>query len=48
MLFWVYIVVAAYLAVVVGIELFSERAWKKQIAYAMILVPLILRVLLIK
>lgn len=48
MLFWIYIVVAGYLAVVTGLELFSERAWKKQIAYAMILVPLILRVLLIK
>ncbi len=48
MLFWVYILIAAYLTIIVGVELFSEVNWKKQAAYAMILIPLVLRVLLIK
>ena len=48
MLFWTYVAIAAYLAVVVFFEMFSERSWKKQIAYAMILIPFILRVLQIK
>ena len=48
MLFWIYIVIAAYLGVTVLLEMFSERSWKKQVAYAMILIPFVLRVLLIK
>lgn len=48
MLFWIYILIAAYLAVVVLLELFSEKGWKKQLAYAMILIPFVLRVFLIK
>jgi hypothetical protein len=48
MLFWVYICIAAYLTVIVVWEFFTERNWKKQVAYAMILIPFVLRVLLIK
>ncbi len=48
MLFWTYILIAVYLTVLVLMELFSERNWKKQMAYAMILIPFVLRVLLIK
>jgi hypothetical protein len=48
MLFWVYILIAAYLTVIVGLELFSEAKWTKQIAYVMILTPLVLRVLQLK
>ena len=48
MLFWIYLVIVIYLSVVVILEMFSEQSWKKQAAYAIILLPFILRVLLIK
>ena len=48
MLFWTYIVIVLYLTALVIAELFTERNWKKQVAYAMILIPFVLRVLLIK
>ena len=48
MLFWIYILIAVYLTVIVGWEFFTERNWKKQVAYVMIMVTLVLRVLLIK
>ena len=48
MLFWTYIVIVLYLTALVLTELFTERNWRKQVAYAMILVPFVLRVLLIK
>ncbi len=48
MLFWLHIAIIIYLIVVFGTEMFSERSWKRQAAYAMILIPFVLRALLIK
>lgn len=48
MLFWIYIAIALFIAVIVGTELFTEKDWKRQIALAMLLLPFVLRVLLIK
>ncbi len=48
MLFWIYILIAVYLTVVVLIEHFNEKDWRKQIAYAMLLMPFVLRIFLIK
>ncbi len=48
MLFWIYIIILSILTVFVMIELFSEKQWKKQIAFVMILIPFILRILQIK
>ncbi len=48
MLFWIYIVITLFITVVIVTELFTEKDWKKQIALAMLLLPFVLRVLLIK
>jgi hypothetical protein len=48
MLFWIYIVILTILSIFVTIEFFSEKHWKKQIAFVMILIPFILRILQIK
>ncbi|MHC1738129.1 MAG: hypothetical protein AB9882_08985 [Ignavibacteriaceae bacterium] len=48
MLFWIYIIILILLTAIVGMELFREKEWKKQIAYVMILIPFILRILQIK
>jgi hypothetical protein len=48
MLFWIYILIITYFTVIVIMELFSEKDWKKQIALMMVLVPFILRILQIK
>lgn len=48
MLFWIYIVILTILSIFVIIEFFSEKQWKKQIAFVMILIPFILRILQIK
>ena len=48
MLFWIYIAITLFIAVIVVTELFSEKDWKKQVALAMLLLPFVLRVLLIK
>jgi uncharacterized membrane protein HdeD (DUF308 family) len=47
-LHWVYIGIVALLGGVITIELFQERRWDHQLAYALILVPLVLRILHIK
>ena len=47
-LHWMYIGIVLLLAGVIGIELFRERRWHQQLAYALILVPLVLRILHIK
>jgi hypothetical protein len=47
-LHWIYIGIVAILGGVITIELFSERRWHHQLAYALILVPLVLRILHIK
>lgn len=48
MLFWIYILIAAFITITIIAELLSERNWKKQLALAMVLIPFILRILLIK
>ena len=48
MLFWIYIIITALFSIITVAELFSEKDWKKQIAWVMILIPFILRILQIK
>jgi len=48
MLHWTYILIAAFVFVLVLRELFAERNWRTQIALALVLIPLILRILHIK
>jgi hypothetical protein len=48
MLHWMYIAIALGIAVLVGIELFRERRWREQVALAVVLIPLVLRILHIK
>lgn len=48
MLYWIYILIAIYISVIIIVELFAEKQWKKQIALAMILIPFVLRILQIK
>lgn len=47
-LHWVYIGIVALIALVVLAEVFRERIWHRQLAYALILLPLVLRILHIK
>ena len=47
-LHWIYIGIVAALGGVIAIELFRERRWHNQMAYALILLPLVLRILHIK
>ncbi len=48
MLHWTYIAIAVFLFVLVLRELFAERNWRNQIALALVLIPLVLRILHIK
>jgi hypothetical protein len=48
MLHWTYIAIAVFIFVLVLRELFSERDWRNQIALALVLIPLVLRILHIK
>ena len=48
MLHWTYIVIAAFVFILVIRELFSERNWRNQVALALVLIPLLLRILQIK
>ena len=48
MLHWMYIAIALGIAVLVCIELFQERRWREQVALAVVLIPLVLRILHIK
>jgi hypothetical protein len=48
MLHWIYIAIVFIVAALVGVELFQERKWRNQIALALLLIPLILRLLHIK
>ena len=47
-LHWIYIGIVALLALAVGVEIFQERRWHHQLAYALIVLPLVLRILHIK
>jgi hypothetical protein len=48
MLHWTYVVIAAFVFVLVIRELFFERNWRNQVALALVLIPLLLRILQIK
>jgi hypothetical protein len=48
MLYWIYIVIISYLALVLFIEFFKEEKWINQVAIAMVLIPFVLRILQIK
>lgn len=48
MLFWFYIAIVLILSTIIIVELFTETNWRKQIALAMLLIPFILRILMIK
>lgn len=48
MLFWIYILITAIITILMVYELFEEKNWKQQIAYAMSLIPLLLRIFGIK
>lgn len=47
-LHWVYIVMTAGFAALVVRELFGERRWREQVALALLLIPLLLRILHVK
>jgi hypothetical protein len=48
MLHWIYIAIVVVIAALVVVEIFKERQWRNQIALALVLIPLILRILHIK
>jgi hypothetical protein len=48
MLHWIYIAIVFVVAALIGVELFHEKRWRNQIALAILLIPLILRLLHIK
>ena len=48
MLKTIYLLITAVIIFLSVWELFNEKNWKKQLTYIIVLVPLLLRVLLIK
>jgi len=48
MLKMIYILITAIFLVLTVIDLFEEKKWKKQLTHLIVLIPLVLRVLLIK
>jgi hypothetical protein len=48
MLFYIYICIVVLLLIYAVRELFTEKNWKLQVAYALLIIPLVLRTLLIK
>ena len=48
MLKMIYILITAIFLILTVIDLFDEQNWKKQLTHLIVLIPLVLRVLLIK
>ncbi len=48
MLKYIYVIIAAVFLILTVIDLFEEKNWKKQLTHIIVLIPLLLRVLLIK
>jgi hypothetical protein len=48
MLTWIYRLIVAVVLVLVALDLRDERDWRKQVVAVMVIVPLLLRVLMIK
>lgn len=44
----IYVIIAAIFLIFTVIDLFEEKDWKKQLTHILVIIPLILRVLLIK
>jgi uncharacterized membrane protein len=47
-MFFVYIGITVLIAVIVLTEMFREKNWKTQMALALVLIPLILRIAMVK
>lgn len=48
MLYFIYTIILIYITVVMFIEFFKERDWKKQVAVAIVLIIFVLRIFQIK
>ncbi len=48
MLYWIYVVIAGIVLALVLRELVRERQWRLQLALAIIVIPLLLRILQVK
>ena len=48
MLFYIYIILAIVMAMLIIKELFAEKEWKNKISLALLLIPFLLRIFLIK
>lgn len=48
MLKMIYIFITAIFLILTVMDLFKEKSWKRQLTHVIVLIPLILRVLLIK
>ena len=48
MLHWTYVLITAFVFVLIIRELFAERNWRNQVALVLVLIPLLLRILHIK
>ena len=48
MLKFIYVLITAVFLVLTVVDLFQEKNWKKQLTNLIVLIPLLLRVLLIK
>ncbi len=44
----IYLVIAAIVLSLTLIDLFNEKNWKKQLTHIIVIIPLLLRILLIK
>lgn len=43
-----YLIIAAVILLLTVIDLFHEKNWKKQLTHVIVIIPLLLRILLIK
>ncbi|MCU0643967.1 MAG: hypothetical protein MUC94_06865 [bacterium] len=48
MLKFIYLIIAAIVLLLTVIDLFHEKNWKKQLTHLIVIIPLLLRVFLIK
>jgi len=48
MLKFIYLIIAAIVLLLTVVDLFQEKNWKKQLTHLIVIIPLLLRVLLIK
>jgi hypothetical protein len=48
MLTWVYRIIIVVVLVLVALDLWDERDWRKQLVAVMVIVPLLLRLVMVK